>query len=120
MKKLLLATTLIGFLFSFQSSYAAGEHRRGLASEQSKESKIERKVKKFKKKLEKKITKSMDKLDTSGDDKIDLSEYLIGAEKRFNETDLNSDGYITAEEMRERGNNVLRKARNDFDKAVEK
>jgi len=97
MKKLLLVTALTGLLFSFQTM-AAGEHRKGLASAHSKADKAERK--------EKKIQHKLEKIDTSGDGKIDLSEYLVSSEKRFNSTDLNSDGYITAEEMREWGKNA--------------
>lgn len=107
MKKLLLVTALTGLLFSFQTM-AAGQHRKGLASEHSKVEKSERK--------EQKIQKRIEKVDTSGDGKIDLNEYLASSEKRFSETDLNSDGYITVEEMREWGKNVrkeIRQARKD-------
>jgi len=97
MKKLLLLTALTGLLFSFQTM-AAGEHRKGKASEFSKEAKAKKKAAKIQKKLE--------KIDTSGDGKIDLAEYLVSSEKRFNSTDLNSDGFITAEEMKEWSKNA--------------
>ena len=107
MKKILLITALAGLLLSFQTM-ASGSHRKGLASEHSKVDKAERK--------EKRIQKKIEKVDTSGDGKIDLNEYLASSEKRFRATDLNSDGYITAEEMREWGKNVraeIRQARKD-------
>ena len=112
MKKLLLVAALSGILFSFQTM-AAGEHRKGRASEHSKIDKAERK--------EKKIEKKLEKIDTSGDGKIDLSEYLASSEKRFNSTDLNSDGYITAEEMKEWSKNAraeIRQARKEAKKAA--
>ena len=111
MKKLLLVAALSGILFSFQTM-AAGEHRKGRASKHSKVDKAERK--------EKKIERTLERIDTSGDGKIDLSEYLTSSEKRFNSTDLNSDGYITAEEMKEWSKNAraeIRQARKEAKEA---
>lgn len=91
MKKLLIITALAGLTLSLQAS-AAGAHRKGLGSDHSKAAKAEQQ--------EKKVQKKVEEIDTSGDEKIDLSEYLSYAEKRFTSTDANSDGYITADEMR--------------------
>jgi len=112
MKKLVLLTAFASLVLSAQTM-AAGEHRKGKASEHSKAAKAERK--------EKRITRRLEKIDTSGDGKIDLNEYLSSAEKRFNSTDLNSDGYITAQEMREWSKNVraeIRQARKEAKEAA--
>ena len=118
MKKLLLVAALSGILFSFQTM-AAGEHRKGRASEHSKANKYERKVKKYERKLEKKITKKIKKEDTSGDGQIDLGEYLIAAEARFNKLDHNSDGYVSKEELREKGYDKLNKLKDKMNKSVD-
>jgi len=110
MKKLLLITALSGLLLSFQTM-AAGEHRKGRASEHSKADKAERNGKKIEKKLE--------KIDTSGDGKVDLTEYLASSEKRFHSTDINSDGYITAEEMKEWSRNARAEIRQASKEAKE-
>jgi len=91
MNKLLLITAVVGFTLSLQTM-AAGSHRKGLGSDHSKAAKAERQ--------EKKVQKKLEKIDSSGDEKIDLSEYLAHAEQRFNSTDANSDGFITSDEMR--------------------
>ena len=43
----------------------------------------------------------MKKVDTNDDGKVDLTEYLAHTEERFKRMDLDSDGYVTHEEMRE-------------------
>lgn len=111
MKKLVLLTALTGLAFSVQTM-AAGEHRKGKASEHSKVEKAE--------KAEKRLNRRIEKIDTSGDGKIDLNEYLASSEKRFQSTDLNNDGFITADEMREWGKNVrdeIRQARKEAKQA---
>jgi len=102
MKKLLLLTALTGLLFSFQTM-AAGEHRKGKASELSKEAKIAKKERKALKRIarsEKRAIKKLEKIDTSADGNVDLSEYLVYHESRFNDMDADSNGYLTAEEMK--------------------
>lgn len=97
MKKLILIAALASLTLSMQAM-AAGEHRKGLGSEHSKVAKAEKK--------EKRLLKKLEKTDTSGDGQVDLTEYLAAAEKRFNSTDLNSDGYLTAQEMKTWGQTV--------------
>jgi len=91
MNKLLLVTALVSLSLSMQSM-AAGSHRKGLGSDHSKAAKAE--------KREQKVQKKIEEIDSSGDEKIDLNEYLSYSEKRFNSTDANSDGFITPDEMR--------------------
>ena len=57
---------------------------------------------KFHGKHHKKMHKMMmKKVDTNEDGKVDLAEYLAHTEERFKRMDLDSDGYVTHEEMRE-------------------
>lgn len=91
MNKLLLITALAGLTLSLQAN-AAGSHRKGLGSDHSKAAKAEYQ--------EKKVQKKLEEIDSSGDEKIDLNEYLSYSEKRFTSTDANSDGFITPDEMR--------------------
>ena len=39
--------------------------------------------------------------DSNEDGQVDLNEYLAAAEQRFNKMDLNSDGIVTKEEMKD-------------------
>ena len=90
MGKLLLVVIFLGLTMSFQAN--AGEHRKGKASDLSKVKKAEHQAKRAQKLVE--------KIDTSGDEKIDLNEYLANAEQRFSSIDSNSDGYVTSDEMK--------------------
>ena len=90
MGKLLLAVVFLGLTVSFQAN--AGEHRKGKASKLSKVDRAEKQAKRAQKLVE--------KIDTSGDEKIDLSEYLANAEQRFASIDANNDGYVTSDEMK--------------------
>jgi len=78
-----LLVVFLGLMLSFQVS--AGEHRKGKASDLSKVNKAEKQAKRAQKLVE--------KIDTSGDEKIDLSEYLANAEQRFASIDSNNDAY---------------------------
>lgn len=49
----------------------------------------------------KRIAKMMKRVDTNEDGQIDLNEFLAHSEQRFQNMDLNSDGYVTPEEARE-------------------
>lgn len=44
----------------------------------------------------------LQELDQNGDEKVDLNEFLANAEQRFNDLDIDSDGFVTKEEARER------------------
>jgi len=124
MNKLLFVTVVTGLAFSLQAM-AAGSHRKGLGSDHSKAIKAEYKEKKKAAKAEyreKKVQKKIEEIDSSGDEKIDLSEYLFYAEKRFNSTDANSDGFITPDEMRawsKAKRSEIREARKAFRETAE-
>lgn len=45
--------------------------------------------------------RAIKRIDTNDDGKVDLNEYLSHTEQRFKQADINSDGYVTSEEMRE-------------------
>ena len=103
MKNLLLIATFAGLVVSVPTTMAAGEHRKGQASELSKEAKIakaERKALKRVARAEKRAVKKLEKIDTSEDGNVDLTEYLAHSENQFNKIDADSNGYVTAEEMK--------------------
>jgi len=101
MKKLILIAALTSLVVSAPAM--ASEHRKGKASELSKEAKIAKKERKALKRVarsEKRAIKRLEKIDTSGDGKVDLSEYLVHSEQQFNKVDADFDGYVTTEEMK--------------------
>jgi Ca2+-binding EF-hand superfamily protein len=49
------------------------------------------------------------KMDTNGDGKIDLGEYMSNAENRFNEMDADGDQYVTPDEAREMHRNMRKR-----------
>lgn len=52
-----------------------------------------------------------DRTDTNQDGQIELSEFLAHAEARFQRMDIDSNGYVTAEESREAGKKMREKHR---------
>jgi len=66
---------------------------------------------KFKDKLHRKHKNMLKRVDANEDGKIDLSEYLAAAEKRFKNMDLDADGYVTREEHLEASKTMRAKHR---------
>lgn len=67
--------------------------------------------KKHKKHHAKMIKRRLQKIDSNDDGQIDLSEYLANAEQRFHSMDADSNGLVTAQEMREWGKSIRKKHR---------
>jgi len=59
----------------------------------------------------KRVKAMLKRVDTNQDGKVDLNEFLANAEARFQKMDLDSDGYVTAEERREVGKKMREKHR---------
>lgn len=65
--------------------------------------------KKFHKERRSKHERRLQELDSNQDEKVDLTEFLANAEKRFNELDADNDGYVTREEARSRHHELRQK-----------
>lgn len=76
--------------------------------------------KKFRQHRKGKHRERIEELDTNQDDKVDLGEFLANAEKRFNELDANSDGYVTKEEARSKHRELRQKHKEMRKKMMEK
>jgi len=58
----------------------------------------------------------LEKIDANEDGKVDLDEYLAHSNERFTRMDIDGDGYVVAEEMRE-AHKQMRKEQREARKA---
>lgn len=97
----LFAFTASPLLFADEEAAQSDEatiervHPRDMSPEERKEMR-----KKFRKHRGKMAEGMLQELDKNGDEMVDLSEFLLHSESRFNEMDTDSDGFVTKEEAR--------------------
>lgn len=116
--------TIVTLSLSAVFMMAAG----GSSAQESAEEQVESRDhhSKFKHKRKRMHEYMLKRVDSNEDGKIDLNEYLANAEKRFQNMDLNSDGFVTSEEhgesrkvMREK-HREMREKRREARRAADK